>query len=66
MHVYTKIHTHSGVSSISFRGGGGVQNDFRKEGANCKATRLLGEFGGMLAEKKIKMVQFGAFWRVFC
>ena len=43
----------SGVSRISFRGGGGGSKFFWKSGGIChaaraKVTRLLGGFGGML------------------
>ena len=73
----TYIQASSGVSRISFRGvGGGVQNFSGKVGylhgasrhaARGKATRLLGGFEGMLPrENFLKMVQFGAFYRVFC
>ena len=67
-----------GVSRISFRGGGGVQNiylekwgylrDAKHHAARSEATtRLLGGFGGMLPrENFLKMVQFGAFCRIFC
>ena len=55
----------SGVSRISFRGGGGVQINFRK--VAVFAWRLIGGFGDMLPQKiKKKMVQFGVFWCIFC
>ena len=54
---------------------GGVQNlekwgylhGASRHAARGKATRLLGGFEGMLPlEIFLKMVQFGAFYRVFC
>ena len=64
------ITTTSGVSRISFRGGGfklflekwGYLHGAKRHAARGEATRLLGGFGGMLPRKKFfKMVQFGAF-----
>ena len=51
----------SGVSRISFRGGGGVQNIFVKVGVFFFATRLLGGSGVCSPEKIFKN---GAIWCV--
>ena len=62
---------HSGVSRISFRGGGGVQNFsgkvvvFAWRKAPCSAWRshafAMGVRGHAPPRKFLKMVQFGAF-----
>ena len=45
----------------------GYLHDAKRHAARGEATRLLGGFGDMLPrEKNLKMVQFGAFWRIFC
>ena len=61
----------SGVSRISFRGGGGgVQNIFVKVRVFAwrvaKPRVCLGGSGACSPEKIFKMVQFGVFWRIFC
>ena len=62
----------SGVSRISFRGGGGVQNIFGKVGGICMALRAWqshafarGVRGHAPLRKILKMVQFGAFEEYF-
>ena len=56
----------SGVSRISFRGGG-VQNIFGKVGALWRSHASdRGVRGYAPPRKFLKMVQFGAFWRIFC
>ena len=72
MHVYQLVlreiitHSGSGVSRISYRGGGGGGlKYFGKVGVF--AWREARGFGGMLPrEIFFKMMQFGAFWRIFC
>ena len=66
---------YSDVSMISFRGGGG-QNIFGKmwifawREAPCSAWQsqafIRGVWGHGLPRKFLRMMQFGAFWRIFC
>ena len=57
---------YSSVSRISFRGGGGSKY-FGKRGEFAWQSHAFARgFGGMLPRKKLKVVQFGAFWREFC
>ena len=59
--------TVSGVSRISFRGGG-VQNIFGKVGVFAWRSHAFarGVRGHAPPRKFLKIVQFGAFWRIFC
>ena len=60
---FTNIIWLSGVSKVSFRGGGVGFKLICEKWAYLHAR----EFGGMLPlEKFFKMVQFDAFWSVFC
>ena len=64
------VSIHSGVSRISFRGGGVVQNIFGKMGifaaARGEARGLLGGFGGMFPReiflKWCNLVRFGEYF----
>ena len=55
---------YSGVSRISFRGG--VQIFFVKVRALIRHAFARGVRGHAPPRKFLKMVQFGAFWRIFC
>ena len=68
MYMYTVyILKVSGVSKISFRGGG-VQNIFGKVGVFAWRSHAFARgVRGLAPPRKLKkMVQSGAFWRIFC
>ena len=48
------------------RGGGGGWVGGSNYFGRSEVGVFAGGFGGMLPEKIFKMVQFSAFWRIFC